>query len=44
MDAQDIDPRGSLTPGQLFSQEYRVERVIAAGGMGTVYEVTQRSL
>ncbi len=44
MDAHDIDPRGSLTPGQLFSQEYRVERVIAAGGMGTVYEVTQRSL
>ncbi len=35
------DPRGELAPGSTFAQAYRVVRVIAEGGMGTVYEVTQ---
>lgn len=32
-----------LKPGATFGREFRVERRIAAGGMGTVYECVQLS-
>ncbi|MEZ4407003.1 MAG: hypothetical protein R3A52_11055 [Polyangiales bacterium] len=32
-----------LAPGAVFAGEYRVERLLAQGGMGAVYVATQRS-
>jgi serine/threonine-protein kinase len=34
----------SLAPGQIVENTYRIERLIAAGGMGGVYEATHLQL
>ena len=42
-DAELRDPRDALKLDALFEGDYIVVRVIAAGGMGSVYEVEQRN-
>jgi tRNA A-37 threonylcarbamoyl transferase component Bud32 len=42
-EAEAHDPRGTLERGASFAGDYTVVRVIAAGGMGSVYEVVQRN-
>ena len=34
----------ALKPGTLFAKHYEVVRVIGKGGMGVVYEVTDRNI
>ncbi len=43
-DAVDLpDARDTLVPGTLFAGDYEVVRMVADGGMGSVYEVVQRN-